>query len=474
MVPSSTDLNVQLDSKSESIFFKVWESSADGMRITDSLGTMKFVNEAFCKMVEKDKSLLIGQPMNIIFKKEKQEELMISYKKSFTGKLQERSEREIELWNGEIINVELANSFIKLDSGERLVLSIFRNITERKKLEIELFESREMLQLVLDHIPQRVFWKDRNSNFLGCNQLFADDAGLKDPSEIIGLNDYQLSWKGTAELYRSDDKMVMETGAMKINYEEPQTRTDGGFLCLRTSKVPLKDENGEIIGILGTYEDITEKKLKDEQLQKALKEKDAMLHEVHYRVKNNLQIISSLLNIQSKYIEDPRDFKYFQITQNRVKSISLIHENLYNTTDFTSIDFEKYIRQFAVHLFQTYDVSYNRCKLTINIKNIFIGIDLAIPCGLIINEVLTNSLIHAFPHNVSGEISIDMFLDKENKYVLILKDNGIGMPEDIYIKEAKTMGLQLINTLCTQIGGKIEIDRKIGTQYKITFPSLQH
>jgi PAS domain S-box-containing protein len=144
-----------------------------------------------------------------------------------------------------------------------------KDITKRKEEEAQLRQSRRNLQLVMDTIPQRVFWKDRNFKYLGCNQVFAEDAGLASPREIIGKNDFELSWKETAPLYRSDDREVMEKDISKINYEEPQARADGSQLWLRTTKIPIKNERGEIVGVFGSYEDITDKKLAEDSLRKS-------------------------------------------------------------------------------------------------------------------------------------------------------------------------------------------------------------
>ena len=150
--------------------------------------------------------------------------------------------------------------------GKQYFQAIVRDITERKDTEKALFQSKQMLEFVLDHVPQRIFWKDRDFRYLGCNKPFAQDAGLNDPYSILGKSDFELSWKETAELYRADDKMVMEQDVVKIGYEEPQSRPDGKSLWLRTSKVPLHDEEGKVIGVLGTYEDITESKRMEERL----------------------------------------------------------------------------------------------------------------------------------------------------------------------------------------------------------------
>ncbi|MCX8032664.1 MAG: response regulator [Thermoleophilia bacterium] len=154
---------------------------------------------------------------------------------------------------------------------EDCYLIIFRDITEQKRVEEELYESRELLRLVLDTVPVRIFWKDRESKYLGCNLPFALDAGVSSPEQMLGKTDFDMGWKDQAELYRADDQEVMRTGIPKIGYEEPQTRPNGSTAWLRTSKLPLKKQDGEIIGVLGLYEDITEHKALEEQLRQAQK-----------------------------------------------------------------------------------------------------------------------------------------------------------------------------------------------------------
>ena len=145
----------------------------------------------------------------------------------------------------------------------------FADVTERKRAEEELYRSRQMLQSILDTIPQRVFWKDRNCIYLGCNRAFATDAGLNNPAESIGKNDFDLSWSATAELYRADDKLVMERGSAKLNFDETQSRPDGSLLWLRTNKLPFRDREGKVTGVIGTYEDITERKRAEEALHES-------------------------------------------------------------------------------------------------------------------------------------------------------------------------------------------------------------
>ena len=214
---------------------------------------------------------------------------------------------------------------------------------EHSLIEEALRAKQQMLQLVLDTIPVRLFWKDRNLKYLGCNKYFAKDAGLISPTEIMGKNDFDLSWIEQAQLYRSDDNEVILSGIEKLNYEEPQTWADGTSHYLKTSKIPLKDIDGNIIGVLGCYEDITEKKETEERMKASLKEKEVLLREIHHRVKNNMQIISSLLNLQAMRIKDDKYQEFFDVCNNRIKAMALVHEILYESKNLAYINFKDYI-----------------------------------------------------------------------------------------------------------------------------------
>ena len=208
---------------------------------------------------------------------------------------------------------------------------------------------------------------------------------------------------------------------------------------------------------------------KNRKLNKSLKEKEALLREIHHRVKNNMQIISSMLRLQSRYVKDKKDIEIFKDCINRIRSMANIHEKLYKTEDFAYIDFKLYIKEIAGDLFRSYIVNRNLISLNINVEDIFLGIDTAIPCGLIINELISNSLKHAFPVGKNGEIKTILRYSNGNKLELIVSDNGIGFPKDIDINETDTMGLGLVGTLTKQLRGKLEIDRSMGTTFRIEF-----
>jgi len=209
------------------------------------------------------------------------------------------------------------------------------------------------------------------------------------------------------------------------------------------------------------------------QLQKALEEKDMLLKEIHHRVKNNLMIISNLLELQSYYIKDKAELDVFVDSRTRADSMALIHERLYKSTDLKKIDFREYISDLASDLFDIYAMGSDKIKLNIDVDEIMLDINTAMPLGLIINELLNNSLKHGFPDNISGTITI-IFNKSDDQFMLIIKDDGIGFPQDLDYEKADSLGLELINSLTKQIDGKLELNSTNGTEFKISFKELNY
>jgi two-component sensor histidine kinase/putative methionine-R-sulfoxide reductase with GAF domain len=220
--------------------------------------------------------------------------------------------------------------------------------------------------------------------------------------------------------------------------------------------------------------EIIRRKRVEEQLKISLKEKEILLKEIHHRVKNNLQVVSSLLKLQSEYIQNRQMLEMFRESQNRVKSMALIHEKLYQSQDLVKIDFAEYVRNLATYLFRSYRVNPGAITLKRNVDDVSLGIDTAIPCGLIINELVSNSLKHAFPASKEGEIHIAFHSDKDNQFTLIVSDNGAGLPRDLDFRNTESLGLQLVNLLVHQLEGTVELDRSGGTTFRITFAEPKH
>src|SRR5659263_70088 len=216
-------------------------------------------------------------------------------------------------------------------------------------------------------------------------------------------------------------------------------------------------------------EALTEQKISNEKISRSLEEKEVLLREIHHRIKNNMQIVSSLLRLQSQNIEDKRYKDVFIDSQNRILSMALIHEKLYQSEDLAHINFKEYIEEIVSNIFSSYSLNSN-IKIDINVENIPINIDNAVPCGLIINELVTNSLKYAFPEGGQGKIQISVKSKENNMIQLSISDDGIGIPKDLDIRNAKTLGLALITALSeNQLDGELIINREKGTEFQINF-----
>lgn len=207
----------------------------------------------------------------------------------------------------------------------------------------------------------------------------------------------------------------------------------------------------------------------EERAVKAMLEKEILLKEVHHRVKNNLQLISSLLNLQSFYVQDERVLRMFSESRHRIRAMAVLHEILYRSEDMTQINCEAYMDKVIAELFRSHGVSPKDVRLRTDIRTTHLSFDTAIYCGLIVNELVSNSLKHAFPGGRTGEISVGFHNDETGRHTLTVNDNGIGLPPDYDISSANTLGLQLVTTLVQQLDASLEIDRSRGTSFKIEF-----
>jgi two-component sensor histidine kinase/PAS domain-containing protein len=226
-------------------------------------------------------------------------------------------------------------------------------------------------------------------------------------------------------------------------------------------------------GIAVSVQDITERMLATAKLETSLHEKEILLKEVHHRVKNNLQIISSLLNLQSNAIDNPLIRTQFQDSQNRIRSMALIHERLYRSDDLASIDFDSYLRDLAGSLVQTYQPQAQRVELRMSTARVLLNIDTAIACGLILNELVSNALKHAFPDSRPGQIGVELLEDRElHQFRLVVWDNGVGIPGNMNYQQTTSLGLQLVNSLTRQLNGTVDLCRVNGTRFDICFPGV--
>jgi PAS domain S-box-containing protein len=252
--------------------------------------------------------------------------------------------------------------------------------------------------------------------------------------------------------------------------EKEFLRRDATRVPVSFSGAALRSADGPLQGYVCVAQDLTERKRIEERIQSSLAEKELLLREVHHRVKNNMQVISSLLAIQSGYTNDPEIRAQFEESQNRIRSMALIHEQLYHTSDFSDLDLRAYLELLTAHLMRSSDRS-ERTSLDLHVQALASDIDQAMACGLIVNELVTNSLKHAFPEEVCGRIRVSLHEDTAGDRILSVSDNGRGLPENLDVGRSHALGLALVEKLVKQFQGRMDFCCDKGTEVRIVFPS---
>ena len=346
-----------------------------------------------------------------------------------------------------------------------------REITKRKKAESKLIESQEFLENIVENIPNMIFVKNAdNLKFKMVNKAGEELLGHS-REELLGKNDFNFFPKEEADFFLQKDRKVLQNKKLLDIPEETIENKNLGQRILHTKKIPIFNKEGNPQYLLGISEDITELKQGEIEIKKSLDEKETLLREIHHRVKNNLQIIASLLNLQESTENDAVGV-VLKESMGRVKTMATIHEKLYQSPTFNDINFKQFTEKLVNDILYTYGISTGTIKTKLNIENININIDTAMPLGLIINELVTNTIKYAFPKS-EGTITIQLkSLSKQME--LTIADNGIGLPKEIDIKNTKTLGLKLVKNLVDQLDGKIGLERNHGTTFKITFKELKY
>jgi PAS domain S-box-containing protein len=404
---------------------------------------------------------------------------------------------------------------LKNSNGElRGFTKIIKDITKEKEAEDLLISNEKQLTFAqkLAHIGSWE-WNLKDNLMIGTEELF----------NIFGINDHPL--EVTFEMFlsklHSDSKPEVIAKFREVinsknpfDFYEKIVRDDGEVRFLHIIGNVITNSEGLAEKLYGSCQDVTESKYQEEKLissndllesmiqkrtleltnlnktlkkeiserkksdeqrkvalekiENSLKEKELLLKEIHHRVKNNLQIISSLLNIQSTYIKDDKSLDLFKESQNRVRSMALIHEKLYQSSDMSQIDFPEYVKGLVSNLFGSYNLNPEHIILHQNVNNMIIGIDLAINLGFILNELISNAFKHAFPDGRKGNLYITMNR-AEDSCELIVEDDGVGFPPGKDFKKMDSLGLQLILTLVEQIGGTIDLKTDRGTKFTVKF-----
>lgn len=329
---------------------------------------------------------------------------------------------------------------------------------------------------IFNAITHPTFIIDDSHHILAANSLSKDLIGLEE-EDIIGSYCFKLIHGAEMNEPPAGCPMVTLLQEGRNETVEMEIELSHGYGLVSCAPIIPNEKESQVNGskqFIHIVTDITDRKMAEKKVESALNEKTILLREIHHRVKNNMQIISSLLDLQAEYIENKKDADLFLDSKNRVKSMAMIHDRLYQSDDFVCVDLEDYVLKLSQDLFSTYNTDPHRVAIKIEwLTKLKLDINVAIPLGLLINELITNSLKHAFPDDLSGEINIRMQKNEDN-FVLELSDDGMGIPESVNFYDPDTLGLQLVNSLINQIDGEIELEKSVGTKFKIIFPYDKH
>jgi PAS domain S-box-containing protein len=451
------------------------ESSNDAIVTLSLNGVITSWNKAAEQIYGYSAEEILGEDISILEPENIKGEIKQFSEKIKQGKKVQHYESTRLKKGGTIINISVTLSPIFDVTGKLVAISgIVRDVTERIKAEEALRESEARLRQFYESDMLGVYYFDLEGSVTDANDKLLEIVGYTREDLQAG----KVSWnKMTPQEYRSLDERTLaelKTIGIKEPLEKEYIRKDGSRVPVIVGIATFDQARNEGIAFVL---DITEKKKAEEALANI---ETTRKKEIHHRIKNNLQVISSLLDLQADKFDNPRVIEAFRESQNRVISMALIHEELYKGEGTDTLDFSTYIRELAENLFQTYSLKSKNIHLLMDLEeNVFLNMDTGVPLGIIVNELVSNSLKHAFPGKDKGEIQIKLHREKNGKhkkkddkatsFILIVSDNGVGIPENLNIKDVDSLGIQLITTLADQLDGKFELKNNNGTEFIMRF-----
>ncbi|HEQ71335.1 MAG TPA: PAS domain S-box protein, partial [Spirochaetia bacterium] len=341
-------------------------------------------------------------------------------------------------------------------------IGVIRDITRRKKAEGLL---RRLLSAV-DQTPVSIIITDAGGVIDYINPQFIRTTGFT-PQEVIGHTVSVLkSHYHPEEFYKALGRALREHG--EWSGEIINRKKNGDYYWNSVVISAVRDPEGTVTNYISIQEDITEKKRTAQEI-KSLREKEILLREIHHRVKNNLQVITSLLNLQCSAITEEKFIDIFKKCENRIKSMALIHEKLYQSQDIARVEFGDYLTTLVFHLMQAHREDMERISIEVKAVKLYFDIDTAIPAGLIVNELITNAIFHAFPDNRRGRITVRL-AEKDDHALIEVIDDGRGFQGDFEKPGGEGLGLQLVRVLVKQLHGTLTLNRKTGTRLAVVVP----
>ncbi|MDX1639262.1 MAG: PAS domain S-box protein [Balneolaceae bacterium] len=429
-----------------------------------------YVNDAFVDIFGYDTKgeALAASPEQYYANEEKREELINKLERDGHIKNEEvrfRRKDGSEFWG-------LENSILVKTDGQLFIDGVVNDITDIKQVEEKLRQSEERYREIIENIEDGYFETDLAGNFTFFNESLTEILGYS-ADEMMGMNNREYMDEENAKEVFSAFNRVYETGISEKGFQWEVMTKEGERRVVEASISLIKTSDGERVGFRGIVRDITDRMRREEQIKASLKEKVVLLGEIHHRVKNNLAVVSGLLYMQAENTDDESARTLLQQSQNRIHSMAMIHEMLYENRSFSRIDPDQYIRRLINYIAENLDTGQKDITTEVETGKIQLDMNSAIPCALIINELLTNAYKYAFEGREKGKITV-RFFQENGEFRLEVADDGIGLDEEQVrrdYEEGKGLGFFLVETLANQIDGELNIEQDNGTRFVITFPA---
>lgn len=441
------------------------QSSLDMIVATDNEDNINEFNPAAEHTFGYKRDEVIGKNVNMLFSDaEEMDEVLLTIKKkgSFGSEIVNRKK------DNSLFITFLSASVLKDEEGNVVgSMGVSRDITSLKKAEEELKLSEERHRAIYDQAYIGIARIAKIGRFLLVNQRLCQMLGYT-AEELYKQTFYDLILPNEVDESLKDWDSLLSGQLDNFSKEQTYIHKDGRQISANVTVSLVRDSKGSPNYFVAVFEDITERKSQEEQLKESLTEKEVLLKEVHHRVKNNMQVISSILNLQSSYIQDPSALQMLRESQDRIKSMSFIHESLYQSATLSRVNFAEYVTNLSKNLYYSYVRPEGGIELDFDLDEVYLNLDTSIPCGLIINELLSNAMKYAFNGLEQGKITVRL-KDKQEKKELVISDDGVGLPPEFSVEDSDTLGLQLVHTLVSQVGGTLEVSIKKGTTFTLLF-----
>lgn len=462
-----------LRAEAVSLLAALVKSSDDAIIGMSLQGTVRSWNAGAERVYGYAPQEIIGLPITDLCPQDRLDEVPAMLNRIAKGEHVRNVETMQRRKRGRRFHVSLTVSPVKDADGTVVAASaIARDITQRKRIEAALRDSEARFHMMADTAPVMVWMSDPDQGCTFFNKRWLEFTG-RTLEEETGSGWFH-------GIHAQDQPRCRDTYQEAVRQQQPFTmeyrlrRADGAYRWIVDTGVPRFEPDGTLSGYIGSCIDLTERKEMEDELRKTLKEKESLLREVHHRVKNNLQVISSLLNLQMATIKDAQVAQLFKECQVRISSIALLHDTLHRSNDLSRINMPEYLRTLTGHVCRSYGVDPTHLILELAVEDIAFDVDTGLTCGLIVDELLSNCLKHAFPNGRSGRITVELRAEESEWFLLRVSDDGVGLPHDGVLNNQDSLGLELVSLMADKLEGTVSLQSGMGTEWYVRFRPVRY